>query len=106
MRLIDADELVKDRVENDPVRISVMCTKTAYDVDKVVRQLEKEYINSINMLRQDIGTAFQFSSEVRRDCYKRAIEIVKAGSINDNSDRKSRTGIVLPKAEEENEDKE
>lgn len=28
MRLIDADELIKDRVENDPVRIEVVCAPT------------------------------------------------------------------------------
>ena len=32
MRLIDADELIKDRIENDPVRIAAMCAPTAYDV--------------------------------------------------------------------------
>lgn len=41
MRLIDADELIKDRVENDPVRIAVSCAPTAYDVDKVIDQLEQ-----------------------------------------------------------------
>ena len=28
MRLIDADELIKDRVENDPVRIAAQCAPT------------------------------------------------------------------------------
>ena len=42
MRLIDADELIKDRVENDPVRIAAMCASTAYDVDNVVERLKKE----------------------------------------------------------------
>ena len=41
MRLIDADELIKDRVENDPVKIAAMCAPTAYDVDKVVERLEE-----------------------------------------------------------------
>lgn len=41
MRLIDADELMKDRVENDPVRIASMCAPTAYDVDKVVERLRE-----------------------------------------------------------------
>lgn len=31
MRLIDADELTKDRVENDPVRIAAECAPTAFD---------------------------------------------------------------------------
>lgn len=41
MRLIDADELIKGRVENDPVVIAAKCTPTAYDPDKVVEQLEE-----------------------------------------------------------------
>ena len=40
MRLIDADELIKGRVENDPVVIAAKCTPTAYDPDKVVERLE------------------------------------------------------------------
>lgn len=40
-RLIDEDELIKGRVENDPVVIAAKCTPTAYDVDKVVAQLEE-----------------------------------------------------------------
>lgn len=40
-RLIDEDELIKDRVENDPVVIAAKCTPTAYDPDKVVAQLEE-----------------------------------------------------------------
>lgn len=40
MRLIDEDELIKGRVENDPVVIAAKCTPTAYDPDKVVEQLE------------------------------------------------------------------
>lgn len=41
MRLIDADELIKDRVENDPVRIAAMCAPTAYDVDAVCDEIKK-----------------------------------------------------------------
>ena len=41
MRLIDADELIKDRVENDPVVVAAKCAPTAYDVDKVVRAIER-----------------------------------------------------------------
>ena len=40
MRLIDEDELIKGRVENDPVVIAAKCTPTAYDPDKVVERLE------------------------------------------------------------------
>ena len=39
-RLIDEDELIKDRFENDLVVIAAKCTPTAYDPDKVVEQLD------------------------------------------------------------------
>ena len=39
-RLIDADDLTKGRVENDPVVIAAKCAPTAYDPDKAVTQLE------------------------------------------------------------------
>lgn len=42
MRLIDADELIKDRVENDPVRIAVQCAPTAFDKEKVIEELRAE----------------------------------------------------------------
>lgn len=41
MRLIDADELIKDRVENDPVRIAAECAPTAFDKDKVIEELQE-----------------------------------------------------------------
>jgi hypothetical protein len=41
MRLIDADLLIEGRVENDPVVIAARCAPTAYDLDKVVEQLEE-----------------------------------------------------------------
>ena len=40
-RLIDEDELIKGRVENDPVVIAAKCASTAYDPDRVVVQLEE-----------------------------------------------------------------
>lgn len=39
MRLLDADKLIEGRVENDPVRIAAECEPTAYDIEKVARQL-------------------------------------------------------------------
>ena len=44
MRLIDADELTKDRVENDPVRIAAGCAPTAFDKEKVIEELEDKLI--------------------------------------------------------------
>lgn len=45
MRLIDADELIKDRVENDPVRIAVQCAPKAFDKEKVIEELQKHSHN-------------------------------------------------------------
>ena len=45
MRLIDADELTKDRVENDPVRIAAECAQTAFDKEKVIEELQKHSHN-------------------------------------------------------------
>ena len=40
MRLIDADELIEGRVENDPVRIAAECAPTAFDKEEVIKELE------------------------------------------------------------------
>lgn len=40
MRLVDADELIKGRVENDPVRIAVENSPTAYNTEKVAEILK------------------------------------------------------------------
>ena len=47
MRLIDADELIKDRVENDPVRIAAECAPTAFDKEKVINEIKKKMEPSI-----------------------------------------------------------
>lgn len=71
MRLIDADELIKDRVENDPVRIAAMCAPTAYDVDKVVKQLEM----GVNYALPATNAIYRTRCEEIRNCLK----IVKSG---------------------------
>lgn len=72
MRLIDADELIKGRVENDPVVISVKCTPTGYDPDKVVEQLEKEF-------KKYYGENWN-----KAPYLVKAIEIVKAGGTDES----------------------
>ena len=73
MRLIDADELTKDRVENDPVRIAAECAPTAFDKDKVIDELKSAenylYVNGIRI------TNFKFIHTLT------AIEIVEKGGI-------------------------
>lgn len=74
-RLIDEDELIKGRVENDPVVIAAKCTPTAYDPDKVVEQLEEE--------RENVGFV---KATTEASAYIRgindAIKIVKGGGVD------------------------
>ncbi len=67
MRLIDADELIKDRVSNDPVVIAAKCAPTVYDVDKIMERLEEHFNVTDN--------------SSARLAYHHAIGIVKAGGI-------------------------
>ena len=69
-RLIYEDELIKDRVENDPVVIAAKCTPTAYDPDKVVAQLE-EYREEMEQFK---------CGGMLSDM----IEVVKAGGVDEN----------------------
>ena len=78
MRLIDADELTKDRVENDPVRIAAECAPTAFDKENVVEEL--------NNLKDDLIDCNDLCGEcLEIECdqcaLKKAIEIVEKGGI-------------------------
>ena len=84
MRLIDADELTKDRVENDPVRIAAECAPTAFDKEKVIEELKSWEKASYNagIARAYSGLdrkASEYYQESR--AYHRAIEIVEKGGI-------------------------
>lgn len=83
MRLIDADALIRERVENDPVVIAARCAPTVYNVDKVVEQLEKEKEQSYYYSTLKGGRANRKSIVYGKNlAYQRAIEIVKAGGID------------------------
>lgn len=71
MRLIDADELIKDRVENDPVRIAVECAPTAFDLEKVIEELKGE----IELVVHKPMVAGRYIKK------SRAIEIVEKGGV-------------------------
>lgn len=85
MRLIDADELIKDRVENDPVVIATKCALTAYDMDKVVEQLEQQknqYFRRAEEIKNGFGENSESEKNYGKACsYEYAIEIVKSGFI-------------------------
>lgn len=71
MRLIDADELIKDRVENDPVRIAAECAPTAFDKEKVLEEFRSE----IHLTVYDPMISGRYIKK------ERAIEIVEKGGI-------------------------
>ncbi len=91
MRLIDADTLIKDlsylyTKNHIPVDMraretlsTVMEQPTAYDVDKVVEQLENERKFWENAYDSNLG-------KEKARSYEHAIEIVKAGGIVSNQD--------------------
>ena len=84
MRLIDADELTKDRVENDPVRIAAECAPTAFDKEKVIEELKSwekaSHDAGIQSTYAELDNkASGYYQESR--AYHRAIEIVEKGGI-------------------------
>ena len=70
-RLIDEDELINGRVENDPVVIAAKCTPTAYDMDKVVEQLNDKF----RVVRTDEDLEWNRAMDD-------AITIVEGGGVN------------------------
>ena len=52
-RLIDEDELIKGRVENDPVVIAAKCAPVAYDPDKVVKQIKELSIREFGEIKTE-----------------------------------------------------
>lgn len=89
-RLIDENELVKGRVENDPVVIAAKCTPTAYDPNKVVEQLEERTAFLKDCTKYGNKTAEQQSKSYDtmmmyevKDLVDDLLEIVKAGGVDD-----------------------
>lgn len=85
MRLIDAGELIKDRVSNDSVVIAAKCAPTAYDLDKVVRQINDAIMETPEYRHKFCGTV-EAEHCVRyewcEDCMaERMIEIIKTGGV-------------------------
>lgn len=94
MRLIDADRLLADLKEENVVPICIPNLtkknkqiirfenmiyeqKTAYDVDNVLKQLEDEK-SHMSLLDDEL-------EEIYKSAIDDAIEIVKAGGMNNNS---------------------
>ena len=89
MRLIDADLLIEGRVENDPVVIAALCAPPAYDLDKIVVQLEElkkaEQDRSDDCDENGYGDGEQIfndgRSQGRFEAFGEAIKIVKGGGV-------------------------
>lgn len=83
MRLIDADELIKDRAENDLVRIAAGCAPTAFNKEKVIRNLQEELkLAEIEKERCITENPSQFgSAKGYANGVDFAIEIVEKGGI-------------------------
>lgn len=76
MRLIDADELIKDRVENDPVRIAAGCAPTAFDKEKVIEKLK-----DAEDIPHDDSMAEITSTRIWNKAITKSIKIVEKGGI-------------------------
>ena len=77
MRLIDADELTKDRVENDLVRIAAECAPTAFDKEKVIEELKK-YADIAFETDDAYGSEVAYGEWT---AYKQSAKIVEKGGI-------------------------
>ena len=89
MRLIDADkllnqgyEIVVDGLQYDTCNksIDIDTIPTAYDIDKVVEELEKLADESYRAY----CIAFNSDDRAEYDAYTDAIEIVKQGGVSDD----------------------
>lgn len=79
-RLIDEDELIKGRVENDPVVIAAKCTPTAYDPDKVVEELDKLADKANDKILEAVALRLYYDGY--EDAMRTAVEIVKGGGVD------------------------
>ena len=81
-RLIDADKLLEELREYHPLSISygilsdIEYFPTAYDVDKVIEQLENEAANNTEFFTDDYRDDYYRGAYA---AYNEAIEIVKKG---------------------------
>lgn len=79
MRLIDADKLIKDRVENDLVRIAVMGAPTAYDQDAIMEQIRQ----SANVELVDDDYYRRTGQQLKAITIPAVEKIIKAGGTDD-----------------------
>lgn len=79
MRLIDADKLIEDRVENDPVVIAAKYAPTAYDFDKVIERLADKIDPN-----EDVDTGERLENwvvDMQNHLIGECIDVVRSGII-------------------------
>lgn len=65
----------------EEMREIIKTMPVAFDREKVMAELRSEYIDASNMYSRLRGTAHSYSSEVRKDAWEKAVEIVEKGGI-------------------------
>lgn len=79
-RLIDEDDLIKDRVGNDPVVIAAKAAPTACDLDRVMEQLK-----NLKPYKLDLADALMDTLENGKYrhfiCLEDAVNIAEKGGI-------------------------
>lgn len=82
MKLIDKDKLLKELRKYHPISYGIFSDieyfPTAYDVDKVIEQLENEAANNTEFFTDDYRDDY-YRGAYAAYCY--AIEIVKKGGL-------------------------
>ena len=66
---------------SEEMREIIKTMPVAFDKEKVMAKLRSEYIDASNMYSRLRGTAHSYSSEVRKDAWEKAVEIVEKGGI-------------------------
>lgn len=66
---------------SEEMREIIKTMPVAFDREKVMAKLRSEYMDASNMYSRLRGTAHSYSSEVRKDAWEKAVEIVEKGGI-------------------------
>ena len=62
-------------------RSFILNLPTAFDKEKVISEMKKEYEDAIRLHNENIAPAHSFSALMRKDAWGEAVEIVEKGGI-------------------------
>ena len=92
MRLIDADKLIEDILNSMPTgsargvfRAFIEQQPTAFDVDKVVEQLENKKFSAFMTLANTGNEHLDMIYENVGNCIDETIKLIKAGGIDEKN---------------------